>query len=520
VTRDRLRALLAGVAILAAAATFSTRFAAPVAALAGAAGLLLAGGSGIPRERVFWFLAGPLLAGGVLSLLAGAAPGPGCESFGILLAALGFFALRRKGETDRAVDLLFAAAAGALAVAGLAEFFVRHAPPRLWMISPIDFGLAVLLLGLWGSRAVTSTMGRTLYLLLVLACVALSTSRALLAAGLLAVLLLPGPRLRRLLLVLVLVAAVPLVVQRLAGDTLAWHRSHIYAATVNLARERPLTGWGYGAFDAVSRRALLADPLPARHLRVPLYAHCDALELLFEIGLPLAAAAVAGYLALLLALRRARPQEAAVLTAIGVTSLFYFPLRLSFPLFIAGFAASAALPPATGRHRILLGPLGALPLLLYGAGLLSGNPTLAPANGRLALEALDPPAALYRLTALEPERAEAWHNLGVYAASTGSSNGAWRAMAAAAARAPFHPERRLEMARADLWLADLAVDTTTRERFRRRAFGDLGLLAALEPLALAPHAARGDTRALSRISLDLELAHESERNRAVLRRLP
>lgn len=154
---------------------------------------------------------------------------------------------------------------------------------------------------------------------------------------------------------LVLAAAVPLVPSfrhRLAevayqvrsgnADALLSYRGGPWAAAAEMVRERPLLGFGPGAFESRFVPARLAAE---RRLERPLTtlteagsyaeAHSDVLQLPAEIGLP-ATGAFAASLALLLAALRRRAgrtegAEAAVLLAVLaaglVAALAWFPLQ-------------------------------------------------------------------------------------------------------------------------------------------------------------------------------------------------
>jgi O-antigen ligase len=154
---------------------------------------------------------------------------------------------------------------------------------------------------------------------------------------------------------LVLAAVVPFVPsvrQRLSevtfqlrtgnADALLSYRSGPWAAAAEMVRERPLLGFGPGAFESrfVPAR-LAAERRLGRPLATPTgagsyaEAHSDVLQLPAEIGLPAAGAFAASLALLLAALRRrsgrAEGVEAAVLLAVLaaglVAALTWFPLQ-------------------------------------------------------------------------------------------------------------------------------------------------------------------------------------------------
>ena len=154
---------------------------------------------------------------------------------------------------------------------------------------------------------------------------------------------------------LVLAAAVPLVpsfrhrlsevanhVRTGNADALLSYRGGPWAAAAEMVRQRPLLGFGPGAFESrfVPSR-LAAEERLGRPLRTITEAgsyaeaHSDVLQLPAEIGLPAAAAFLASLGLLLVALRRrggrAKGDEAVVLLAVLaaglVAALAWFPLQ-------------------------------------------------------------------------------------------------------------------------------------------------------------------------------------------------
>lgn len=309
------RTLIAEAVLSLHALLYSTSYFHPALFFSGAAGLFLAR-SFSPNSL---YLFAPIAAGAILSIIFGSAPGPTAESILVWIGAFGWLCAR--AQSDGRVFSLFAAL---LSVGAIAEKVVVGGIPHLWMLSTIDLGLAILVLGFAGRR-------HPILLGLVCVAVILSTSRALILAAAVGLFFAVNISFRRKIILALGVVAIsaPLVMARIESDPLAWNRARMYAAAMSLISERPWTGWGLGAYDAVSRRAHLPDPLPIRHMRAPIHAHCDPLELLFEIGIPLGAAAIAGWLLLM------RRRRDAALAAISVVSLFYFPLHLGFPLYCA-----------------------------------------------------------------------------------------------------------------------------------------------------------------------------------------
>lgn len=500
------------------ACLFSTSAARPMAAVMSAFGLALAAESGVPAAALLVAL--PLALGAAASILFGASPGPALESSGVLLGGFGWFVAAEEPAEGR--GLVSAVVAVSLAALSLFERLYNGGSPWLWMVSPIDLAIAILLPALFGFQALSSHSARAVYLAIVLAAVAASTSRALGLAAAAGLLVLLPARLRVKALLVVLFAAIllPLAVRRVSADPLAWHRWSIYAAASGLIVERPWTGWGLGAFDDVARRAFLVDPLPIRRMRVTPYAHCEPLELVFELGVPLASLVIALWIAL--ARRRARDRAAtSALVTVSVVSLFYFPLRLVYPLFHALHAMRPPgdAPPVKPPLRILFSA-AALLMLVYAAGLALRIPALAPFDGAVALRS-GAPSAVDDLMRLEPERPEAHVAAAMRAARAGDPGGAIRSFEAAVGRAPTEAPIRFELARAWLWSRSLARDSAAARDADARVAHELGFIRAVEPLQLAALDAVGDTLgfALADIELmNLERASEPAGNIAFMRR--
>jgi tetratricopeptide (TPR) repeat protein len=92
---------------------------------------------------------------------------------------------------------------------------------------------------------------------------------------------------------------------------------------------------------------------------------------------------------------------------------------------------------------------------------------------RLAREDLDAAAAAYRrVLEIEPERAEAWNNLGVIASRQGRGAEALASFRRAAAADPDYPSARYNLARALAANGDLAAARAELERFLRLSPGD------------------------------------------------
>ncbi|MEK8022577.1 MAG: O-antigen ligase family protein, partial [Candidatus Hydrogenedentota bacterium] len=464
------------------ACLFSTPHYKTIGTLMAAGGLLLASTRG-RSPRVLLLLL-PLILGAIASLVYGTALGPSLEACGILAGAYGWYLAGTGPSPGR--GLISSACAIILSVLSCGEWLLTREAPRLWMVSPIDCGIAILLQGIFGFRAQIIRYRRLFHfssLGTVLAVIA-STSRALgIAAAAALFLLIPGRRRLKIALVaLFLLAALPSVISRVRSDPLAWHRSSIYLATSSLIMERPWTGWGLGSFDAVSRRALLPDPLEIRRMRSPVYAHNDFLELAMEIGLPLACAALAAWLFLILATATAGYRtEAAFLVAVSLLSLFYFPLRLVYPLFHAFHAAGSAFPlsPAPARSRFPLVEFSMAGLLmLYALGLQTRSHELAPYDARIAIESRSP-TAVDDFLKLESERPEAWVAAAMRSSRSGSPDDAIRGFESAVGKSPTESPIRFELARAWLWKAEQAErnsDTMTATEARRRLSHQLGFI--------------------------------------------
>jgi len=136
-------------------------------------------------------------------------------------------------------------------------------------------------------------------------------------------------------------------------DTVLSFRGGPWAAALEMARERPLVGFGPGTFAAEYVPHRLAAELRAhRRFLTPLLtssyaeAHSDYLQLFSDVGAPAAICAIGSALALLFAIgrraARGRLPEAVVLTALLATgaaaALTWFPLQrpvTAVPLLLA-----------------------------------------------------------------------------------------------------------------------------------------------------------------------------------------
>lgn len=491
----------------------------PAAAAGIAAGAWLSSGirwrTEIPRLAV-----APAL-GAFLSLLGTGSLGPAVHAAAMLggaacWSAVGAASPRRPGEGVVSLGAFLV-----LAVAALADGVARGSSPVLWMASPIDLGMIVLILALQGLACVPRERARWVVLALAALVLVATTSRGLLIALGVALLVL-FPRRRGAVLgflVATAVIALPLVSARLASDPLAWGRARIWAGAVELSLLRPWAGWGLGDFANASRLDLMADPLPARHFRQPVYAHNDALQLAVEIGWPLALWTLAGLVVLVRARRMEAPRESlAVLAALAMLSLVYFPFQLAWPLAAAAWHLGRLLPEpaamagAPGTRRVVARTvlrLGALAAVLYAFGLATGDASLARWDPRIAIASQDA-AGVYRMAELEPRRPEAHANVAMLAASHGSRGGAVRGFEAAVARAPAEMPLRLEASRAWLWYAaDPSLAPEVRARAVAVAGMHLGWIRATEPLALAGAASRGDSLALVAAQVGLARAARS-----------
>lgn len=165
--------------------------------------------------------------------------------------------------------------------------------------------------------------------------------RSLLSLGALAVLLVAG-----LLVVAPLrarTAETLSAVRRGDWDRLTTYRTGPWAAALEMARERPITGWGPGTFAAefVPHR-LQAEIRARKRLINPLLtssyseAHCDYLQAFAEVGIPGGLAALVAVVALLVAVGRGpghralRSEEAVLfglLVAGATAALTWFPLQ-------------------------------------------------------------------------------------------------------------------------------------------------------------------------------------------------
>lgn len=522
--------------LVAWAFAFSAAFYYPAAAIGIAAGAWFASQARW-RTEIPRLLAAPAL-GATLSLFGTGSPGPAVHAAAMLggsacWVAVGAASRRRRGEGVASLGAFLV-----LSAAALAEWAYRGSSPALWMGSPIDLGMLVLVLALQGLSCVERERIRWAVLALASAVLVVSTSRGLLMAlGAAVLVLFPRRRAAALgfLAVTALIAS-PLVAARIATDPLAWGRARIWAGAVELSLLRPWTGWGLGDFANASRLALIADPLPARHLRQPIHAHNDALQLAVEIGWPLALWTLAGLVVLVRARRKDAPRESlAVLASLAILSLVYFPFQLAWPLAAASWHLGRLLPapgaPAFGavaepggRRGVLARMalrVAAAAAVLYGYGLATADPSLARWDPRIAIAGQDA-AGVYRMLELEPHRPEAHANVAILAAAHGSRGGAVRGFEAAVNRAPAEMPLRLEAARAWLWYAaDPSIPPDARARAVAVAGMHLGWIRATEPLALAGAVSRGDSLALMAAQVGLERAAragEPSRHLAVLSR--
>ena len=469
------------------------------------AAFVIAGAFMFLRRRLdlknpYWLsLSLPLGLGFVLSMTYGVSIGPSILSLGCLFGLAAFYFLGQIVESSSSMSngKIFAGTALSLAILAIVETVISGAIPRLWMASPIDLAVCVLLLGLLGQSAFESRIYKTIFGITIFSAVMCSTSRAVMIAALVAFWILMPWKKARLAIVAIALIALPFLMQRLEGDPLAWNRTRIYAATVNLIDEKPWTGWGMGSYDAVVRRAQLSDPLPMRRMRAPIYAHSDLLELIFEIGLPLGSCVIAGLLLVLIRARKRSSEQFALIVSILIISLFYFPLRMLFPLFVVGFAMGRVTtenrgPLSLGKSRAGFAAIGIF-FIIIGCGYLFKQPSLVPFDASYGM-IIDPrELRIDQMAFLEPERTQSHMNLAKYAARKGDFMSALYSTERAVGKAPTEIEHRMQLVRVLIWHSQNATDTSTASQLVTTANRHLRFIGVVEPLHLASLAVSGDT---------------------------
>ena len=169
---------------------------------------------------------------------------------------------------------------------------------------------------------------------------------------------------------------------RLAESDISGSRFAIWANTLELIRQHPWTGVGFGEFNL----AWTLTPFPGRPVAFFDHTHNLPLQLFVELGLPLAAAVTALLLwALVRGLRQAWSTEGDIGTAqraamlmvsmIGLHSLLEYPLWYSYFLLPAAWAWGFALrsPPGAGASAPVPASSRAAPgLALAGMALVAG----------------------------------------------------------------------------------------------------------------------------------------------------
>ncbi len=362
--------------------------------VAAAAAALLRPGRPEARRAVFRSPAGALLlAGGLLVLLSTLfSPRPALSWDALRYGALLALALRLGASPAlagrRALLPALALVGGASANAAAALLAKAGWTPFALVARPSADGLAAgAFLGNEGLLGIVLAFAAPVTLALALASAtrgartALALALVLQLAALLSVRSLTGlfaafagltavafatPRLRRpallaVPLVLVAVAAIPPVRTRIViaaaelrrGDVaaLGTYRAGPWSAAVEMARRRPLAGFGPGTFGAeYPAHRLAAERRAGTRLTTPVpyasygAAHNDLLQAAAELGLPAALAFAAA--ALLVVVRLARRAgvdlEASALLGLllagGVVSLTWFPMHrpeLALPLLVA-----------------------------------------------------------------------------------------------------------------------------------------------------------------------------------------
>ncbi len=344
---------------------------------------LVAAGASRPGTRVAPLAATLVcLAGAASGLLAAAQKWLGVLRMPLQAPEPRFFAAGLVGNPG---DLAMALVAPAVLLFATAADHLR--PPRLRALAAA--GLAATLLGILATEAVTPALafgaGALLHVLLAPRKRAPALAVLVVLAGLLAV----SGGARR---------AIEKAAQLRQGDVAAatTQRDIGFLAAAEMIRSRPLLGVGPGAFSNAFVPARVAAEERSGHRLVHRSdsahfdnAHSEPLTLAAECGLPAAAAAAAGFTALLaglFAMRHGRGSESnptadallAVLAAALVLSLGEFPLRLpvaSGPLaFLIGLAWRRTAP---GRA-----PDAPLPAGARGASAAAGAALLALALAR------------------------------------------------------------------------------------------------------------------------------------------
>jgi len=447
-----------------------------------------------------FFLFSALALGGITSVLFGTAPGPSAEAIGILLGAWGWYSLGslRNSENKFNIHLGFCSAVTAVLLAMLSalQFLITERPSSLWWLSPIDFGITMLIVGFYGLKSINNSKWKFAYILILASSIALTSSRGILAAFIAGIFIISDISFKRraLLIIIALTISLPIIIKRISNDPFAWNRTRIYACALNLIEERPLAGWGLGSFDAVSQRAQLPDPTEIRRMRTPIHAHNDALQILAELGIPIGSAVIAEFILAWALLYRKRQQvEFAIVTSLFVVSLFYFPFQLALPLFSVMFCLGAGLDSGFFQRNVNPFILPAMALLVYAYGMIVNDPSIAIFDARLAITKMQNAVGVKRMIELEPQRPESYLNLGIFTAQTGNSSSTIYAFEKAVGLAPTRTAVRFDLAQAWLWHSTFLNSHQESEHARKIAMCHMGLIRAIEPLSLAGLDAAGDT---------------------------
>jgi tetratricopeptide (TPR) repeat protein len=345
-----------------------------------AAIFLVANAGGAAWRDAWWLVWGGVAAGGAASAIASSQPARSLTALvPFVLAALGWGAVRQLSEGRRRALATLVVWAGVIE-AVLVLVFLRASwqPQSFAMLSqghgryqwigtfgnPADVAVFLLLPALLAAgRAVATHRHRAFNVAAALLMIGVilgtrtMTTFVALTVGAAAILLVKTRRRRRLGLVAVVLAValavlavtplgqrVRIAVRETRAGGLLWlgsARFAAYAAAASMIGARPLTGVGFGLYEANSFRFQTLDALAARGHILGLQtgfgeAHNDLLQYAAEtgvLGLALAAAGV------VLAVRRRRRGEGAVVHFLPLAAAALVLALTQFPLHLAGVAA-------------------------------------------------------------------------------------------------------------------------------------------------------------------------------------
>jgi len=242
-----------------------------------------------------------------VAAVVGLAPLAAKQSLGAWLVAwlLWLAARRATPRARRMACAILAASAALLALGVVLEWWGLGVPRAGGLVENPNVVAALLVPAVvlvWPVGRRSRAVPAAILVVLLLAAVVVTGSRAaLVAVAVAGIFAVPRGRMRAVVVVVVGVAVAAVIGWRLTvqHDVLAWHRPAIWRAVAGVVAERPVTGFGPGAWADVAGRARITYPDDlARHELVPGYAESSLLAVAAQtglVGLALVVAAAAAW---------------------------------------------------------------------------------------------------------------------------------------------------------------------------------------------------------------------------------